>query len=138
MSSSPPTEAPSSSSTPAAAEPDASPPAVVLDGTTPGGADGSAPVLSAGGEVLSKSALKKLEKLKALEAKKAASAAAAEAKAAAAAAKAAEAPAEEGGAAKKVRVRAWSRWELPALAAPRRAQRPSPPEARGRRRYDTF
>ena len=61
--------------------------AIVLDGDTPGGADGSAPVLSAGGEVLTKSGLKKIEKMKALEAKKAASAAAAEAKAAQAASK---------------------------------------------------
>ena len=70
----------------------------VLDGVSAAGADGSAPVLSADGQPISKSALKKLAKLKEIEAKKAAAAAAAEARAATAA----KAPAEESATSKKV------------------------------------
>lgn len=70
----------------------------VLDGTSAAGADGSAPVLGADGQPISKSALKKLAKLKELEAKKASAAAVAEARAKATPA---AASGEEGAAAKK-------------------------------------
>ena len=70
---------------------------IVLDGTSAAGADGSATVLSADGQPISKSALKKMQKLKEIEAKKVSAAAAAEARAATA-----KSTTEDSSAAKKV------------------------------------